>query len=110
MLGATYSRSANTVALTATGSGRFRNQQDKFSFTHLSAALRLLPDRYRMSSNRSSTSPSNALADLSATRRFSKHVDAVLQVQNLMDYYTSDNWIGYASMGRQVRTGLTIRP
>jgi outer membrane receptor protein involved in Fe transport len=51
-----------------------------------------------------------ALADLNASHRFSPRIEAVLQVQNLADRYVNDYSASYATMGRQTKLGLRIRP
>lgn len=109
-LGVTYAHQASTVGLNWSGIGKLKRSTDELYNNHLVQAVRILNDRYLMS-----TIPyvnfggAYAIADLNAVHRFSGKVEGVLQVQNLMNYYESDFLEDAATMGRQTKIGMRIR-
>jgi hypothetical protein len=55
--------------------------------------------------------PGYALTDINATQRLTGHIDGLFQIQNLTDHYQSDFSPGAtASLGRQTKIGVRIRP
>jgi len=110
-VGTTYERAQTTVVLNVTGTGRLRNLQDELYLHSLTPAVRLLQNRLNMNYGNGYVSFNDgyALADLTASHRFSSHLEGVLQVQNLADRYTNDKYAGYATMGRQSKVGVRIR-
>jgi outer membrane receptor protein involved in Fe transport len=113
-LGVTYARAATSVGLNVMGTGRATNYRDDFFQRNLTGGIRLQQDRFIVSggdfaSGYISSNAPYALADLSASHRFSSRGEAVLQVQNLTDYYINDfDGVG-ASIGRQLKIGLRVR-
>jgi len=111
--GVTYTRARTTVAFNISGIGRITqyNSGDELFNRRFNASIRLPQNRLNVSRTSAyiSSNSNYALADMNATWRFSTNVDGVLQVQNLTDHYTNDHAAYYATMGRQVKTGLRIR-
>jgi outer membrane receptor protein involved in Fe transport len=110
-LGVTYAQGASSLALNLTGTGSVRILNNDFYFQSLNSSIRLQQNQLNVSNvggyiafNRSYT-----LADLTASRRFTPHVEALLQVQNLADHYTNDTFGGNATLGRQTKVGARIR-
>jgi len=110
-IGLTYATHRTSATLNVNGIGRFRNGSgaNNFYMQHLASSIRLEPDKYNMAGDFWAYNAAYATADLNLSQRVSNAVETVLQVQNLMDHYGTDNGAWYASMGRQVKGGLRIR-
>lgn len=107
-VGLQYTNARTLIALNVQGQGLLYNTGDDLYFLSSSARLRVLAPReddprylYR--------GPGYAIADLNVTRHVSSHLDALLQIQNLTDFYQNDVNVGVASIGRQTKLGARIR-
>lgn len=73
-------------------------------------SLRLSNDAYRISQpSYRETVPGYTTANINASHRFSKKVEATFQVTNLTNYYHNDFDYRYPVLGRQSRFGLRMR-
>jgi outer membrane receptor for ferrienterochelin and colicin len=112
MLSTTYARAGTTISVNVNGAGQRYLIEDEFHrlvggynfvryFTYFPRVG--LPSNYRVQG------PGYVMADLNASHRFSSHLDGVLQVRNLSNYYPNDVNIDFATMGRQTKMGLRMR-
>jgi len=113
-LGMTYAQSRATVALSISGVASLRNYTDEFFIQHLEPRIRLQENRYNFRDGNASSyyvsfSSDYALADLTASYRFTRSVEGVLGIQNLGNFYTQDNDARVAALGRQSKAGFRIR-
>lgn len=107
-----YAQAASSLALFVNGIGPRYISLDQLSLASDATNTRLVATRPRMSLTSSQYRPSSpryAIADLNGTHRFSRRVDATLQVSNLTDSYKGDTRIDYAMTGRQTKVGLRLR-
>jgi len=105
----TYAHAGTTVGLHVSGVGQFRKQSSAFYNRYLSYNLRLQSDLLNTRGYGAlSFDPGYALSDLNASHRLSSHVESILQVQNVTNYYSNDFDETYASMGRQTKVGLRV--
>jgi outer membrane cobalamin receptor len=105
-----YARRATNVALTLNGHGQFYKSRDYLTFnattTWRDPSYRLrqnLPSFYR------ALGPKHVTADFNAAQRFTSGIEAIVQVQNLTDYYQEDIDIALPAMGRQSKVGVRVR-
>jgi outer membrane receptor protein involved in Fe transport len=112
-LGATYAQSRSTVALAITGIGSLVSRSSAFRHQALDwYSIRLQQNAQNTSASYSSYVSKNsgyAMADVTASHRFSSWAEGVLQVRNLADYYANDFDAEWPVLGRQTMFGLRIR-
>lgn len=103
-----YSRAGSMVSLTLNGTGTLRRVSDDLTLSmgsrlDITQARKMTPVGYLP------IGPAYTMADLNASHRFSPHLDGVLQIQNLTDFYRNDNQIQFTSIGRQTKVGLRVK-
>jgi len=111
-LGFTYAQALTTISANFTGTGRFRDLDNKFFLENLDGSIRLTQNRLNVSDVNGkymSFNPGDMLVDLTASHRFAQRVEGVLQVQNLMDRFQEDYTFRQALIGRQTKVGVRIR-
>ncbi len=106
-----YTRMSTNMAVTVNGIGQIFKEQDN---VHLmsSTFLRLRPVsafRWTVPTTYRGLGTGYVTADLNGSHRFSRNMDATLQIRNLGDYYRNDFRSDYATIGRQSRAGLRVR-
>jgi len=110
-LGTTYTTARSTIALTITGTGQVPVQVDGNYFRFRSGAIRLDANIANEDQFRGFIGMMQpyALADLTASRRLSTRVEAVMEFRNLTNHYANDFAGGYAVIGRQEKAGFRLR-
>jgi outer membrane receptor protein involved in Fe transport len=105
-----YARRATTVSLTLNGHGQFYKARD---YLAANANTTWRDPNYRLRQNIPTfyrpLGPSHATADFNAAQRISSSIEAILQVQNLANYYQEDIDITLPAMGRQSKVGVRLR-
>jgi len=108
-LGTTYAQGRSLVAVTMTGTGRYRHRDNNFAKRHF--GTRLLQNSYRADYGDSYIGYSNSYitADLTASRRWAGALESVLEIRNLTNAYHNDQSDTYVVMGRQTKAGFRVR-
>ena len=110
-LGVTYAKAATTINLNVMGVGEISNRYNDFFYRNL-LANRLQANQQNVTTAEElyhSFNRGYAMADLTASQRFTNQLDALVQIQNLANHYTNDLWANYATIGRQVKAGMRLR-
>lgn len=111
-LGMSYGRGGTSVAFNVRGTGQISGVQDSVYVDELNGYQRLISDMTNVSSFYSYIRPpigGDFICDLNATHRVSRAVEAVLQVQNLGNFYRNEQDLLGATLGRQVKAGVRLR-
>lgn len=108
--GITYSRGASTIGVNMNGTGFvYRRGGDISMYTSGLVRFKERSPIFNFPSAYRQMAAGYTMADLNAAHRFSRNVEATLQVWNLTDYYQNDALGTYAAIGRQTKAGLRIR-
>lgn len=107
-VGLTYSRAVSMVSVTLNGIGALYRQSDDLRMA-LEMRLRTTVPRTELPTAYRPLAPGYVTADMNATRQFTSHVEGLLQVTNLTDYYRNDYGPNSPTIGRQTRLGLRFR-
>ena len=89
-----------------------RTIYDPLFLRHYDSSVRLMTDRWSVRDQRNLYFNHNSryvLADLTASHRFTPHIESVLEMQNVGNHYSNDFAASYATIGRQTRAGFRIR-
>jgi len=110
-LGVTYAAGGSTIALNFTGTGPLINGGSKLFFHELDVGdIRLQENLANLNGFGYITyNKPYVMTDLNASHRFAAHVEGIVQVQNLTNYYAQDQDARLAVIGRQSKAGLRVR-
>jgi outer membrane receptor protein involved in Fe transport len=112
-----YARAQTTVALNLTGVAKVKILEDDLFLRHLDPGVRLENNSWNVAQKGSDLrlffydnyNDGYVTADLTASHRMTRHVETVLEVQNLGNRYQQDVSVRQATIGRQTRLGFRIR-
>jgi outer membrane receptor protein involved in Fe transport len=109
-LGVTYAHAATSVTLSTNGTGLSYRANQLLSLG-ASPQARLKTDLLRVGlpTGFRQIGRGYTMTDLNASHRFTSHIDALLQMNNVADAYHNDISPQLATMGRQTKVGVRIR-
>jgi outer membrane receptor protein involved in Fe transport len=106
----TYARAGNTLTLGVNGTGALYRLYDDRFYLQCNGRLDASKANKSCSLGGRPIAPGYAMADLNAAHRFSRTVEGLIQVNNLANFYRTDNYDrAYAVMGRQTKAGLRVK-
>jgi len=109
----TYVSAGTSLTLAVNGIGQANNNRDPYALQYLQVGRMRLP--VQESANMDGTAyyvsmhPSYMMATLTGSQRLTPRVDAVLNIQNLTDYYVNDFDAVSGVLGRQSTLGFRVR-